>query len=157
MSTMTRNRIAPTLPPAVPRPLSLMPHPQAYQVCCSNCRAITAHDVETDCMRMLCPACARLLTIPAKLLNTCEHCGDVTEYRHILAGHSCSCGSCGEPVLLPAIVARAKVHRRPHRARRRRRFHSRCTPAFSDTAERSMILAVATIATIIFVIVFSLM
>jgi len=157
MATLTQTPIVSAPAPVVPRPLCAMPHPQVYHVCCSNCRAITAHDVDTDAMRMLCPACMRRLTIPAKLHHTCEHCGGVTEYRHILAGHSCSCGKCGEPVVLPAIIARAKVHRRPRRTHRRRRSHTECTPAFSDTAERSMILAVATVATIIFVIVFSLM
>lgn len=108
-------------------------------------------------MRMVCPACRLRLTVPAEIHHECEKCGTVTDYRHILAGHSCACGACGEAVVLPAIVARAKVRHRPRHRRRSRSMRTERTPAFSDTAERSMILAVATVATIIFVIIFSLM
>jgi len=140
------------------RPTGAIPHPQVYHVRCSNCRAITAHDVAADAMRTVCPSCRRRLTLPAEVRHKCDQCGTVSSYRHILAGHSCACGACGAPVVLPAMLGRAKVRHHPHR-HRHARYSARTdrTPAFSDTAERSMILAVATVATIIFVIVFSLL
>lgn len=141
--------------------LTALPHPQVYHVRCAKCDAITIHEVEADTVRMICPACEHRLTIPGAIHHECPHCHEAGEYRHILAGHSTSCAACGRTIVLAPILSRT-WHQHPHshaheQARARFRRHPERTLAFSDSAERSLILVAAAIAMLIFVILVSMM
>ncbi len=133
---------------------SSLPHTKVYHVRCGACNATNAHDVATDSVRMICPCCFRRMTLPATIQATCEACGAESDYGHTLAGHSAACTHCRVPVAIGPVVG--KVHAR-RRTRRRQHRHARLerTYAFSEGAERSMILLAAAIATLIFVVLAS--
>lgn len=138
-------------------------HSQVYHIQCGRCAATTVRDVNHDTVRIICPACSRRLTLPATITATCSTCRSECEYPHTLAGHSTACRTCGKPVMLGPVVGRAesrsrsapqghaighgynRLHHRPKR-----------TIAFSEGAERSLVLIVAAIATLIFVVIASL-
>ncbi|HNO79495.1 MAG TPA: hypothetical protein PKN33_15705 [Phycisphaerae bacterium] len=133
---------------------SARPHTNVYHVRCGACNAVNAHAVATDSVRMICPSCYRRMTLPATIQAECEACGAENDYGHTLAGHSAACATCQAPVAIGPIVG--KVHSR-RRSYRRHHRHSRLdrTYAFSEGAERSMILLAAAIATLIFVVLAS--
>ncbi|GJM26936.1 MAG: hypothetical protein DHS20C16_33510 [Phycisphaerae bacterium] len=133
---------------------SPLPHTNVYHVRCGACNATNAHAVATDTVRMICPSCYRRMTLPATVQADCEACGTENDYGHTLAGHSAACLSCRAPVAIRPVVG--KVHSR-RRTRRRHHRHVRLerTYAFSEGAERSMILLAAAIATLIFVVLAS--
>lgn len=133
---------------------SPLPHTKVYHVRCGACNATNAHSVATDSVRMICPCCYRRMTLPATVQAKCESCGTENDYGHTLAGHSAACGHCHAPVAIGPIVGKVHSHRR---SRRRHHRHSRLerTYAFSEGAERSMILLAAAIATLIFVVLAS--
>jgi len=126
-------------------------------VACSRCGATSTHSVESDSLRTMCSACGCRLTLPGTIHHNCPHCRVTGEYRHLFAGHSIRCHTCDQAIVLPPIIGHARRygHRRrigPHGSARRRH-----TLAFSDSAERSLILVAAAVATIIFVMMVNMM
>jgi ribosomal protein S27E len=141
---------------------SAFSHAQVYHVRCGQCGAATVFDLATDAVRMICPTCSVRLTLPATVDALCTACHTLVTYPHTLAGHSTSCSSCGRTVLLEPVVGSAEGRRHHHhhhhhhrRHHRRRAYHDR-TLAFSEGAERSLILIAAAIATLIFVVAVSM-
>ena len=139
-------------------------HAQLYHVQCGKCRAMTVRDVSRDSVRMICPSCSRRLTLPATISAVCPGCQAEREYPHFLAGHSTACTACGRPVLLGPVAGRTESRSRsvrhgythePQVSHTRRKRQKR-TLAFSEGAERSLVLIVAAIATLIFIVVASL-
>jgi hypothetical protein len=136
--------------------LAVSSHAQVYHVRCGQCGASTVFDLATDAVRMICPTCNVRLTLPATVDALCASCHTLVTYPHTLAGHSTSCGACGRAVMLEAVIGSAERrrhrHRRHHRHHRRPRGRNDRTLAFSEGAERSLILIAAAIATLVFVV-----
>lgn len=131
-------------------------HSKVYHIRCGACNATNAHPVETDSVRMICPECYRRMTLPATVQAACDACGKENNYGHTLAGHSASCANCHAPVMIGPIMGRVHSRRRRH-SRRSRHTRLERTYAFSEGAERSVILLAAAIATLIFVVLASKM
>ena len=133
-------------------------HAQVYHVRCGRCGATLTHDVACDALRTTCPSCNRRLTLPATIRASCHACGADNEYPHTLAGHSTKCQSCDQSLTLEPVVGKARSHRHtPRRGRQRARSQHEHTLAYSGGAERSLILRVAAIATLIFVVAVSVL
>lgn len=139
-------------------------HSQVYHVQCGRCGATSVRDVNYDTVRMICPSCERRLTLPATISATCAFCHLDWEYTHTLAGHSTACASCGRPVTLGPVVGRAESHHPSGHHHHEHHYHEgrrapkapKRTIAFSEGAERSLVLIVAALATLIFIVVASL-
>ena len=132
-------------------------HAQVYHVRCGGCGATLTHDVACDTLRTTCPSCNRRLTLPATIRASCPACGEGNEYPHTLAGHSTTCQSCDQPLTLEPLVGKVMPHPRRRHNRRRPRSQHKHTLAYSGGAERSLILLVAAIATLIFVVAVSVL
>ncbi len=128
-------------------------HTQVYHIRCGHCGAVSVADVESDSVRRICPACDRWLTLPASVHTACSVCRSAGEYPHTLAGHSTACLTCGNPLTLEPVVGRARTHRRRHGGSRRR---NQRTFAFGESAERSLFILVAAIATLVFIVAASI-
>ncbi len=138
-------------------------HAQVFHVRCNRCCATTSFDINSDAVRIICPSCNRRITLPATLKTTCPVCHTTSEYKHTFAGHSTTCSNCGHVMVLDAILGKAEAsHHRPivnapgtviHHRRHSATHH---TFAFSEGAERSLILLAAAIATLIFVLAASM-
>lgn len=138
-------------------PVALPGRPQLYHIECSRCGAISVRDVAHDAVRIICSSCDRRLTIPTSLAGTCAACGTQTSYPHVLAGHSAACGSCGRPVTLGPVLGKAHSARHHHVTPRHAvpttpHRHETRHVAFREGAERSLILIVAGLATLIFIV-----
>lgn len=144
-----------TLEPSIEPPTlrSAHVHAQVYHYRCGHCSAVAVADIDTDTVRRICPACGRCLTLPASLTATCGFCRAEGEYIHTLAGHSTACFSCHRPLTLDPVVGRASARRRRMRTRR---SGSRRTFAFGESAERSLFLLAAAIATLVFIVAVSM-
>ena len=132
-------------------------HAQVYHVRCGRCGATITHDVACDALRMTCSSCNCRLTLPATIRASCPACGADNEYPHTLAGHSTTCKSCDQPLTLKPLVGKAPSHRHSPRRGQRARSQNEHTFAYGDGAERSLILLVAAIATLIFVVAVSVL
>ena len=132
-------------------------HAQVYHVRCGGCGATITHDVACDALRTTCPSCNRRLTLPATIRASCHACGADNEYPNTLAGHSTTCKSCDQVLTLKPVVGKARSHRHTPRRGRRARSQNEHTFAYSDGAERSLILLVAAIAMLIFVVAVSVL
>ncbi len=137
---------------------------RVFHVRCNRCCASSVIPINEDTVRIICSSCFRRLTLPATLRATCPSCHATEEYPHTVAGHSTTCLSCGRPITLGAIVGKAEPKyrkavtpaptRSPHRHAHPLPEHH--TFAFSEGAERSLILLAAAIATLIFVVAASM-
>jgi len=139
-------------------------HSQVYHIQCAGCGAMTVRDVNHDTVRMVCPSCSRRLTLAATVTAQCPSCHTDNTCPHTLAGHSTSCSGCGHAVMLGPVEGRAESRKRSSGGHRNSghsyvahpaRQPSKRTLAFSEGAERSLVLIVAAIATLIFIVVAS--
>jgi ribosomal protein S27AE len=131
--------------------------PQLYHIACSRCGAVSMRDVANDAVRIICGSCNRRLTLPTSITGRCSNCGSETQFPHTLAGHSSACGACRRPVTLGPVVGEAHSG---HRSHEHNHHSAPITPhkrehrhvALRDGAERSLILVVAGLATLIFIV-----
>lgn len=155
MSSMSDTALE--LPQSLGEPTGAMHgRPQLYHIECSRCGAVSVRDVAHDAVRIICSACDRRLTIPTSLIGTCPACGAQTSYPHVLAGHSAACGTCSRPVTLGPVLGKAHSHHHYHHTARAlpagTHRHETRPVAFREGAERSLLLIVAGLATLIFIV-----
>jgi hypothetical protein len=133
-----------------------MPDRASYQIRCDRCSAITTCSMAEDAVRTICPSCGAQLTLPGTLQAQCGFCRKTAEYPHALAGHGALCPFCGTSIVLPALPGRAgHYHAGGHHHRTPYKRHGR-TLAFSDAAERTMILVAAALAALLLVLFISM-
>ncbi|NOX58060.1 MAG: hypothetical protein GXP29_04280 [Planctomycetes bacterium] len=153
-TSINQTSISDTIKPLRQKIGSPLPHTQVYHIRCGACNATNAHAVAADSVRIICPSCYRRMTLPATVRAQCEACGNEHDYGHTLAGHSAACTNCRTPVLVGPAVGKVRSRRRS-RGRHHRHARLERTYAFSEGAERSVILLAAAIATLIFVVLAS--